>query len=70
MVAALVTIAYCISFSALVFQGDLRGGLAMGLWALLTGAAITGIIVAMTTTLPPAEAGPTIPPSPSSASSR
>jgi sulfate permease, SulP family len=58
MVAALVTIAYCISFSALVFQGDLRGGLAMGLWALLTGAAITGIIVAMTTTLPPAEAGP------------
>jgi SulP family sulfate permease len=58
MVAALVTIAYCISFSALVFQGDLRGGLAMGLWAMLTGAAITGIIVAMTTTLPPAEAGP------------
>ena len=58
MVAALVTIAYCISFSALVFQGELRGGLAMGLWALLTGAAITGIIVAMTTTLPPAEAGP------------
>ncbi len=58
MVAALVTIAYCISFSALVFQGELRGGLAMGLWALLMGAAITGIIVAMTTTLPPAEAGP------------
>ena len=58
LVAALVTIAYCISFSALVFQGELRGGLAMGLWALLMGAAITGIIVAMMTTLPPAEAGP------------
>ena len=58
LVASLVTIAYCISFSALVFQGELRGGLAMGLWALLSGAAVTGIVVAMTTTLPPAEAGP------------
>lgn len=57
-VAALVTIAYCISFSALVFQGDLSGGLAMGLWAMLMGSAITGIIVATMTTLPPAEAGP------------
>ncbi len=58
VVASLVTIAYCISFSALVFQGELRGGLAMGLWALLMGSAITGIIVATMTTLPPAEAGP------------
>lgn len=58
VVASLVTIAYCVSFSALVFQGELRGGLAQGLWALLTGAAITGVIVSMTTTLPPADAGP------------
>lgn len=57
-VAALVTVAYCVSFSALVFQGDLKGGLPEGLWALLLGAAIAGVIVAATTTLPPAEAGP------------
>jgi sulfate permease, SulP family len=58
LVASLVTIAYCLSFSALLFQGDLKGGLALGLWALLVGSAVTGVYVAVTTTLPPADAGP------------
>jgi SulP family sulfate permease len=58
LVASLLTIAYCLSFSALLFQGDLKSGLAAGLWGLLVGSAIAGIYVSLTTSLPPAEAGP------------
>ncbi len=61
VVSALVTIAYCISFSALIFHGGLEGGLGLGLTALLMGSAVTGIIVALNTTLPPADAGPDTP---------
>ncbi len=60
-VTALVTIAYCISFSALIFQGPISGGFALGLSALLVGTAVTGLIVALTTTLAPADAGPDTP---------
>jgi len=60
-VTALVTVAYCISFSALIFQGSISGGFALGLSALLTGTAITGVIVALTTSLAPADAGPDTP---------
>jgi SulP family sulfate permease len=58
VVASLLTIAYCLSFSALLFQGQLASGLGLGLWALLVGSAIAGLYVALTTSLPPAEAGP------------
>lgn len=58
VVASLVTIAYCVSFSALLFQGDLKSGLALGLWGLLVGSAVAGIYVSLTTSLPPAEAAP------------
>ncbi len=58
VVASLLTIAYCLSFSALLFQGPLKDGLAMGLWGLLVGSAIAGLYISMTTSLPPAEAGP------------
>ncbi len=58
LVASLLTIAYCLSFSALLFQGDLKAGLALGLWGLLVGSAIAGIYIALTTSLPPVEAGP------------
>lgn len=57
-VASLVTIAHCLSFSALIFHGPLESGLPAGLWAFMAGAAVTSIIVALTTTLPPAIAGP------------
>lgn len=60
-VAALVTVSYCISFAALIFQGSLAGGFTLGLSALLTGTVVTGIIVALTTTLAPADAGPDTP---------
>ncbi len=58
LVASLLTLAYCLSFSALLFQGELAGGLPMGLWAFLVGSAVAGLYVALTTSLPPAEAGP------------
>jgi SulP family sulfate permease len=58
LVASLLTIAYCLSFSALLFQGQLGSGLGPGLWALLVGSAIAGLYVSLTTSLPPAEAGP------------
>jgi len=57
-VASLLTIAYCLSFSALLFQGQLGAGLGPGLWALLVGSAVAGLYVSLTTSLPPAEAGP------------
>jgi SulP family sulfate permease len=57
-VASLVTIAYCVSFSALLFQGELKSGLALGLWGLLVGSAIAGIYIPLTTSLPPVEAAP------------
>jgi len=61
LVFALVIVTYCISFSALIFQGDLKGGLTLGLSALLTGTVITGLVVALTSTLVPAGAGPDTP---------
>lgn len=61
LVFALVIVTYCISFSALIFQGDIKGGLTLGLSALLTGTVITGLVVALTSTLSPAGAGPDTP---------
>ena len=61
LVFALVIVTYCISFSALIFQGSIEGGLTLGLSALLTGTVITCFIVALTTTLSPAGAGPDTP---------
>ncbi|RME97903.1 MAG: sulfate permease and related transporter, partial [Alphaproteobacteria bacterium] len=60
-VAGLVTVTYCISFAALIFQNEIAGGLTLGLSALLTGTVVTGVIVALTTTLAPADAGPDTP---------
>lgn len=60
-IAAVVTVVACISFAALIFQGSIAGGFALGLSALLIGTALTGMIVAMTTTLAPADAGPDTP---------
>lgn len=61
VIAAVVQIAYCISFSALIFQGAIAGGFALGLAALLMGTIVTGFVVALTTSLVPADAGPDTP---------
>ncbi len=60
-IAGVVQIAYCISFAALIFQGSLAGGFPMGLAALLMGTIVTGVIVSLTTSLVPSDAGPDTP---------
>ena len=60
-IGAMVQIAYCISFSALIFQTPIAAGFPLGLAALLMGTVFTGVIVALTTTLSPATGGPDTP---------
>lgn len=62
LIASVVTLAQCLSLSALVFAGPLAIGLPQALWSFLAGAAMACILVALTTTLPPAIAGPRNPP--------
>lgn len=61
LAASLLAIVYCLSFSALLFQGPLSPGLSVGLWSLLAGSAITGLYISLTTSLPPVAAGPNNP---------
>jgi SulP family sulfate permease len=61
VIAAVVQIAYCISFSALIFQGALASGFSLGLAAIIMGTVVTGLVVALTSTLSPADAGPDTP---------
>lgn len=61
LVFTLVIVTYCISFSALIFQGELNSGLTLGLSALLTGTVLSVLIISLTTTLSPAGAGPDTP---------
>ena len=61
VISAVVQIAYCISFSALIFQGALASGFSLGLAAIIMGTVVTGIVVALTSTLSPADAGPDTP---------
>jgi SulP family sulfate permease len=60
-ISAIVQIAYCISFSALIFQGAIASGFPLGLAAIIMGTVVTGIVVALTSTLSPADAGPDTP---------
>jgi SulP family sulfate permease len=60
-ISAVVNIAYCISFSALIFQGSIAAGFPLGLAALIMGTVVTGVVIALTTSLVPADAGPDTP---------
>jgi sulfate permease, SulP family len=61
VISAVVQIAYCISFSALIFTGDIASGFSLGLAALIMGTAVTGVVIALTSTLSPANGGPDSP---------
>ncbi len=61
VISAVVQIAYCISFAALIFAGDLASGFSLGLAALIMGTAVTGVVIALTSTLSPANGGPDSP---------
>ena len=57
-ISAVGGIAYCISLSALIFRGEIVGGFALGLAALIMGTVVTCLVVALTSTLSPADAEP------------
>lgn len=60
-IVAAINIALAVSFAALLFQGELRDGFAMGLWSLLMGMVVTGVLVNLMTSIPPISAGPDTP---------
>lgn len=57
-IASFVTLAHCLSFSALIFAGDLVTGLPMALWGFMISTAVVTLLASLTTTLPPILAGP------------
>ena len=58
VVASFVTLAHCLSFSALLFAGELAGGLPAALWGFMVASAVVTLLSGATTTLPPMLAGP------------
>ena len=57
-ISAVVQIAYCISFAALIFTGDLAGGFSLGLAGLIMGTVVTCVVIALTSTFSPVVGGP------------
>ena len=57
VISAVVQIAYCISFAALIFTGDLAGGFPLGLAGLIMGTVVTCIVIALTSTFSPVIGG-------------
>ena len=49
-ISAVVQIAYCVSFAALIFTGDLAGGFALGLSGLIMGVVVTCLVIELTST--------------------
>jgi SulP family sulfate permease len=60
-ISAVLQIAYCISFAALIFTGDLAGGFSLGLSGLIMGTVVTCFIIAVTSTFAPVVGGPDSP---------
>ena len=60
-ISAVVQIAYCISFAALIFTGDLASGFSLGLAGLIMGTVVTCVVIALTSTFSPVIGGPDSP---------
>jgi sulfate permease, SulP family len=60
-ISAVVQIAYCISFAALIFTGDLASGFPLGLAGLIMGTVVTCVVIALTSTFSPVIGGPDSP---------
>ncbi|HZP86498.1 MAG TPA: SulP family inorganic anion transporter [Burkholderiales bacterium] len=56
-VASIVLIANIVSFGALMFPGDLSGGIPLAVWAMLIGSCVGGIWIALATSLAPIGTG-------------
>jgi len=52
-VVAMVSITYCVGFSALIFDGPLQPGLPTSLWSMLVGTVICGAVIGRLTSIPP-----------------
>ncbi len=57
LVASVIPIANIVSFGALLFAGDLSAGIPTVIWAMLIGACIGGVWIALATSLPPLATG-------------
>jgi len=53
LIASVVLIGNIVSFGALMFPGDLSGGVPVAIWAMLIGSCVGGIWIALSTSLPP-----------------
>ena len=53
LVVAMVSITYCVGFSALIFDGPLQSGLPTSLWSMLVGTVICSVIIGRLTSIPP-----------------
>lgn len=60
-ISAVLQIAYCISFAALIFTGDLASGFPLGLSGLIMGVVVTCVVIAVTSTFSPVVGGPDSP---------
>jgi sulfate permease, SulP family len=57
LVASVVLLANIVSFAALMFPGELSGGIPVAIWAMLIGSCIGGVCIALATSLPPLATG-------------
>lgn len=58
IVASLVALAHCLSFSALIFAGELSVAIPQAVWGFMVATAVVSIWIALQTSLPPVLAGP------------
>ena len=61
VISAVVQIAYCISFAALIFTGDIAAGFPLGLAGLIMGTVVTCVVISLTSTFSPVIGGPDSP---------
>lgn len=57
LTTAIVLVGNIVAFSALMFPGQFSGGITVALWAMLLGSAITGVWIALKTSIPPLASG-------------
>jgi SulP family sulfate permease len=57
VIASVILIANIVSFSALMFPGELSAGIPIAIWAMLIGSSLGGICIALMTSLPPLAVG-------------
>jgi SulP family sulfate permease len=61
VISAVLQIAYCVSFAALIFSGDIAGGFSLGLAGLIMGTVVTCVVISLTSTFSPVIGGPDSP---------